>query len=104
MQSWRHGEVLRFEGALKPFLDFPGSGAMQLFEMADAGIRAELRALVYRCRRDRTPLQGAQPGRIGGGSAGVQRGRAGAGIHLEQAPVGPAPHVPAPVLQQAQPA
>jgi len=53
-------EVLRFEGVLKPFLDFPsGSAGMHLFDMVDESIRAELRALVYRCRRDRAPVQGA---------------------------------------------
>jgi two-component system CheB/CheR fusion protein len=52
--------VKRFEGALKPFLDFPhGDSGMQLFDMVDESIRAELRALVYRCRRDQSAVVGA---------------------------------------------
>ena len=52
-------DVIRFEGALKPFLDFPSGGGSHLFDMVDTTIRAELRALVYRCRRERKPAQGA---------------------------------------------
>lgn len=53
-------DVIRFEGALKHFLDFPsGGGRLHLFDMVDATVRAELRALVYRCRREAAPVQGA---------------------------------------------
>lgn len=48
------GHIVHFQGALKPFLDFPsGRAEMHLFEMADPAIRAELHAQVYRTRRDR---------------------------------------------------
>ncbi|MFM2059811.1 MAG: hypothetical protein RLY71_4196, partial [Pseudomonadota bacterium] len=52
--------VVYFQGALKPFLDFPrGRADMHLFDMVDPEIRAELRALVYRTRRDCSAMQGA---------------------------------------------
>ncbi len=48
------GRILHFQGALKPFLDFPsGRAEMHLFEMVAPAIRAELQAQVYRTRRDR---------------------------------------------------
>ncbi len=44
--------VVHFQGDLKPFFHFPKSGAsLYLFDMVEPAMRAELRALVYRCRR-----------------------------------------------------
>ncbi|MEY4751994.1 MAG: hypothetical protein RIQ60_4208 [Pseudomonadota bacterium] len=52
--------VVYLQGALKPFLSFPsGRVDMHLFDLIDASIRAELRALVYRCRRERHVVRGA---------------------------------------------
>ena len=52
--------VVHFQGNLKPYLNFPkGSADMYLFDLLDASVRAELRALVYRCRRDIQSVEGA---------------------------------------------
>jgi PAS domain S-box-containing protein len=52
-------QVVHFQGDLKPFLDFPRGGAnLYLFTLVHAVMRAELRALVYRCRRDLQPVRG----------------------------------------------
>ncbi len=52
--------VVHFQGDLKPFLDFPKGGAnLYLFTLVHPALRAELRALVYRCRRDLKPVQGS---------------------------------------------
>lgn len=54
------GRIEHLQGALKPFLDLPdGRAEMNLFEMVDPAIRAELRAQAYRTRRDRVASQGA---------------------------------------------
>ncbi len=51
--------VTHFNGDLKPYLRFPeGQASMCLFDMVDASLHFELRALVYRCRSDRTHMQG----------------------------------------------
>lgn len=53
--------ILQFQGNLKPFLSFPsGRAEMYLFDMVSDVVRAELRALVYRCRRDLTLVRGGQ--------------------------------------------
>ncbi len=45
--------IIHFQGQLKPFLEFPrGRAEMLLFDLVAPALRAELRALVYRCRRD----------------------------------------------------
>jgi len=52
--------VVHFQGDLKPYLDFPrGSAALYLFDLLDSALRIELRALVYRCRRDLNPAMGS---------------------------------------------
>ncbi|KOR33510.1 hypothetical protein TI05_00540 [Achromatium sp. WMS3] len=52
--------VVHFQGDLKPFLNFPqGRADMYLFDLVDSNLRAELRALVYRCRRDQQEVQGS---------------------------------------------
>jgi len=44
--------IIHFQGNLKPFLNFPkGTAQMYLFNMLPKEIRAEMRALIYRCRR-----------------------------------------------------
>ncbi|MBL8304108.1 MAG: PAS domain-containing protein, partial [Ideonella sp.] len=54
------GSILHFQGALKPFLDFPsGRAGMHLFDMVDPAVRAELHAQVYRTRRERNASQGS---------------------------------------------
>ena len=54
------GSILHFQGALKPFLDFPsGRAGMHLFDMVDPAVRAELHAQVYRTRRERSASQGS---------------------------------------------
>ncbi|MGC1954787.1 MAG: EAL domain-containing protein [Gammaproteobacteria bacterium] len=51
--------VKYFTSDLKPYLRFPkGQASMCLFDMVDASLRFELRALVYRCRRDQREVQG----------------------------------------------
>ena len=51
--------VLNFYGDLKSYLDFPsGKAGMYLFNMVIPPLRAELRALVYRCRRESKPTEG----------------------------------------------
>lgn len=51
--------VVNFHGDLKAYLNFPkGRATMHLFDMVDESVRAELRALVYQCRRDLTAVQG----------------------------------------------
>ena len=59
--------VIHFQGDLSPFLHFPkGRAEMYLFDMLEADMRAELRALVYRCRREVGTAQGsAWPKKIG---------------------------------------
>ncbi|MGF1613194.1 MAG: EAL domain-containing protein [Gammaproteobacteria bacterium] len=57
-------------GDLKPFLCFPqGQASMCLFEMVDAALRPELRALVYRCRRDQQDVHGSVCRVMHGGQA-----------------------------------
>ncbi|MCB1820665.1 MAG: PAS domain S-box protein, partial [Candidatus Competibacteraceae bacterium] len=52
--------VVHFHGNLKPLLNFPkGRADLYLFELVDPALRAELRALVYRCRRDLQLAQGS---------------------------------------------
>ncbi len=52
--------VVHFQGDLKSYLSFPkGRADMYLFDLVDASLRAELRALVYRCRRDLQPVRGS---------------------------------------------
>ncbi len=52
--------VVHFQGNLKPYLNFPhGRANLYLFDLVDSQMRAELRALVYRCRRDRQIITGA---------------------------------------------
>lgn len=52
-------QIVHMHGDLKPFLNFPqGKVDMNLFELVIPEVRAELRALVFRCRRDKTLLQG----------------------------------------------
>ena len=60
--------VVHFQGNLKPYLNFPkGRADMYLFDLLDVTMRAELRALVYRCRRDLQSVEGASwPVEIGG--------------------------------------
>ncbi|MCB1985352.1 MAG: EAL domain-containing protein [Burkholderiales bacterium] len=51
--------ILNFYGDLKPYLNFPsGKAGMYLFNMVIPPLRAELRALVYRCRRESKPTEG----------------------------------------------
>lgn len=51
-------DVVHFQGNLKPFLGFPtGAANMHLFDLVDSNARAELRALVYRCRRDQSVVR-----------------------------------------------
>ena len=51
--------VIYLHGQLKGYLNFPaGRVDMHLFDLVDPTIRAELRALVYRCRRDGGPVGG----------------------------------------------
>ncbi|WP_150047540.1 PAS domain S-box protein [Methylomonas rhizoryzae] len=51
--------IVYFHGNLKPFLCFPkGPADMHLFDLLDKSVRAELRALVYRCRRELRPISG----------------------------------------------
>ncbi len=52
--------VVHFQGDLKAFLSFPkGRADMYLFDLVNSSLRAELRALVYRCRRDLQVVQGS---------------------------------------------
>ena len=52
--------IVHFQGDLKPFLDFPsGRADMYLFELVNTELRSELRALVYRCRRDQKRAEGS---------------------------------------------
>ena len=52
--------VVHFHGNLKPYMDFPsGRADMYLFDLLDSNIRAELRALVYRCRRELGYVEGS---------------------------------------------
>jgi PAS domain S-box-containing protein len=59
--------IIHFQGDLNPFLRFPkGRAEMYLFDMLAADMRAELRALIYRCRRQAVTTQGsALPRKIG---------------------------------------
>lgn len=51
--------VKYFTSGLKPYLRFPqGQASMCLFDMVDASLCSELRALVYRCRRDQKEVRG----------------------------------------------
>ncbi|MDR4516231.1 MAG: EAL domain-containing protein [Nitrosomonas sp.] len=51
--------ILNFYGDLKPYLNFPsGTAGMYLFNMVIPALRAELRALIYRCRRESKPTEG----------------------------------------------
>jgi two-component system CheB/CheR fusion protein len=46
-------------GQVKPFLEFPtGHISTSLFDLVDATLRPQLRALIYRCRRDHKTVQG----------------------------------------------
>jgi two-component system CheB/CheR fusion protein len=60
--------VVHFQGDLKPHLQFPkGRAEMVLFDLVDPDLRAEIRALVYRCRRDLQTARGsARPQEIDG--------------------------------------
>jgi len=52
--------VVHFQGDLKPHLQFPkGRAEMVLFDLVDPALRAEVRALVYRCRRDLQCVHGS---------------------------------------------
>ncbi len=51
--------IVHFEGNLKPYLNFPkGKLDMYLFEIVCAPFRVELRALVFRCRRESKRIEG----------------------------------------------
>ncbi len=53
-------KVLHFHGDLAPYLSFPqGPVEWDLFDLLKAGPRAELRALVYRCRRNEPVVEGS---------------------------------------------
>lgn len=53
-------KVLHFHGDLAPFLSFPkGPVEWDLFDLLKEGPRAELRALVYRCRRNEPMAEGS---------------------------------------------
>jgi len=53
-------KVLHFHGDLSPYLAFPqGPADLDLFDLLRAGPRAELRALVYRCRRSDPHVEGS---------------------------------------------
>ncbi|HWU03548.1 MAG TPA: chemotaxis protein CheB [Novosphingobium sp.] len=60
--------VVRFQGDLAPFLSLPhGAADWDLFGMASDGLRGQLRALTFRCRRDHEPVEGcAWPVMVGG--------------------------------------
>ncbi len=60
--------VVHFQGDLNPYLRFPkGRAELYVFDMLNANMRAELRALIYRCRRELITAQGsAWPLDIGG--------------------------------------
>ncbi|HMW21988.1 MAG TPA: EAL domain-containing protein [Burkholderiaceae bacterium] len=60
--------VVHFQGDLKPHLQFPkGRAEMVLFDLLDPELRAEIRALVFRCRRDLQTARGsARPQEIDG--------------------------------------
>lgn len=52
--------VVYFQGDLKAYFNFPKGGAnLYLFDLVDPAMRAELRALVFRCRRDMSEVQGS---------------------------------------------
>lgn len=52
-------DVVHMHGNLKPYLSFPrGAVSMHLFNLLEPPLRTELRALIYRCRRERQPLRG----------------------------------------------
>jgi two-component system CheB/CheR fusion protein len=62
--------VVHFQGDLKPHLQFPkGRAEMLLFDLVDPLQRAEIRALVYRCRRDAAAVRGSPRPLDGEGSA-----------------------------------
>ncbi len=51
--------VVHMQGELRALLDFPkGRVEMYLFDLVNSALRAELRALVFRCRRDLMQVQG----------------------------------------------
>jgi len=53
-------KVLHFHGDVSPFLAFPkGPVEWDLFDLLKQGPRAELRALVYRCRRNEPLVEGS---------------------------------------------
>ncbi|MEY4345532.1 MAG: hypothetical protein RL032_1364, partial [Pseudomonadota bacterium] len=53
--------VVYFQGDLKPYVGLPkGRAEMYLFDMVETQLSAELRALVYRCRRGESPVHGSQ--------------------------------------------
>jgi two-component system CheB/CheR fusion protein len=55
----RADNVVQFHGDLKPFLGFPqGRAEMNLFYLLDGALRAELRALIFRARRDHQEVRG----------------------------------------------
>ena len=80
-------EIVRLHGEVGKFLKL-GTGEVRLgiFDLIDAKLRAELRALLHRCRRERMSIQGA--------SVNLQAGEAGTAQMIQ-----PAVH---PVLQGDQ--